>query len=107
KGKPIGLQINMVAAGGKGMTPFEMGNGLKSGVLDMIHLAGTFYNKVVPLADAQKLSTLTVQEQRENGTFAFLEPIYNEKMNAHYLGRWADDVPFHMYLNKKIDKADL
>jgi TRAP-type C4-dicarboxylate transport system substrate-binding protein len=28
-------------------------------------------------------------------------------MNAHYLGRWGDGVPFHLYLNKKIDKADL
>jgi TRAP-type C4-dicarboxylate transport system substrate-binding protein len=97
----------MVAAGGKGMSPFEMGNALKSGVLDVIHLAGTFYNKVVPLSDAQKLSTLSTLDERKNGVYAFLEPIYNQRMNAHYLGRWGDGVPFHIYLNKKIDKADL
>jgi TRAP-type C4-dicarboxylate transport system substrate-binding protein len=106
-GKPVGLSINMVAAGGKGMSPFEMGNALKSGVLDVIHLAGTFYNKVVPLSDAQKLSTLSTLDERKNGVYAFLEPIYNQRMNAHYLGRWGDGVPFHIYLNKKIDKADL
>lgn len=107
KGKPVGLKISMVAAGGKGMSPFEMGNALKSGVLDVIHLSGTFYNKIIPLADAQKLSTVPVAEQRTNGTFAFLEPIYNQRMNAHYLGRWGDGVHFHIYLTKKIDKADL
>lgn len=107
KGKPVGLSINMVAAGGKGVSPFEMGNALRTGVLDLVHLAGTFYNKVVPLADAQKLSTISGKEERANGTLAFLQPIYVQKMNAHYLGRWGDGVPFHIYLNKKIDKADL
>jgi TRAP-type C4-dicarboxylate transport system substrate-binding protein len=107
KGKAAGLSINMVAAGGKGMSPFEMGNALQSGVLDLIHLAGTFYNKIVPLADAQKLSTISTAEERRNGTYALLEPIYNQRMNAHYLGRWGEGVPFHIYVNKKLDKADL
>ncbi len=107
KGKPVGLSINMVAAGGKGMSPFEMGNALQSGVLDLIHLAGTFYNKIVPLADAQKLSTIATAEERKNGTHALLEPIYNQRMNAHYLGRWGEGVPFHFYMNKRLEKADL
>ncbi|MGE0735651.1 MAG: TRAP transporter substrate-binding protein DctP [Alphaproteobacteria bacterium] len=106
KGKPVNLSINMVAAGGKGMSPFEMGNAVKSGVIDLAHLAGTFYNKIVPLGDAQKLSTISTAEERKNGTYAFLEPIYNEKMNVHYLGRWGEKVPFHIYVNKKIEKAD-
>jgi len=107
KGKAHGLSINMVAAGGKGMSPFEMGNAVQSGVLDVIHLAGTFYNKIVPLSDAQKLSTISTAEERKNGTYAFLEPIYNQRMNAHYLGRWGEGVPFHIYINKKIEAADL
>jgi TRAP-type C4-dicarboxylate transport system substrate-binding protein len=107
KGKAVGLSINMVAAGGKGMSPFEMGNALQSGVLDLIHLAGTFYNRIVPLADAQKLSTISTAEERRNGTYAFLEPIYNQRMNAHYLGRWGEGVPFHIYVNKKLESADL
>ncbi|MGH7003186.1 MAG: TRAP transporter substrate-binding protein DctP, partial [Alphaproteobacteria bacterium] len=107
KGKAHGLSIAMVAAGGKGMSPFEMGNAVQSGVLDVIHLAGTFYNKIVPVADAQKLSTISTAEERKNGTYALLEPIYNQRMNAHYLGRWGEGVPFHIYVNKKTDSADL
>lgn len=107
KGQPFGLSINMVASGGKGMSPFEMGNAVKSGVLDIIHLAGPFYNKLVPVADAQKLSRMSPSEERANGTYAFLEQIYNQKMNVHFLGRWGDGVPFHIYTNRKIEKADL
>lgn len=106
-GKSVGLSIEMVAAGGKGMSPFELGNAVRSGVIDIIHLAGPFYNKIMPLADAQKLSTITPQEERKNGTYAFLEPIYNQKMNVHFLGRWGDGVPFHIYTNKKLSSADL
>ena len=97
----------MVAAGFKAMNPFDMGNAVKSGVLDVIHLPGTFYNKILPIADAQKMSTVPVQVQRTNGTFALLRPLYAKSMNVHYLGRWGDGVNFHFYLNKPITAASL
>ncbi len=107
KGKPVGLQINMVAAGPRAMSPFEMGNALKSGVLDVAHLSGTFYAKLVPLAETIKLSTVSTSEQRTNGAFDIYEKVFNERLNAHLLGHWGNQVGFHIYLNKKIDKADL
>lgn len=106
-GKPHGLDIKMVAAGGKGVSPFEMGNALKTGVLDVVHLGGTYYARIMPLSDAHKLSTIPVQEQRKNGAFDFLRPLYAQHMNAYFLGKWGDGEPFHFYLNKKIDKPDL
>lgn len=107
RGKSEGLKVRMVAAGFKAMNPFEMGNAVQSGVLDVVHLAGTFYNKIMPIADAQKLSTVPVAEMRTNGTFALLRPLYASKMNVHYLGRWGDGVNFHFYLNKPMKGADL
>jgi TRAP-type C4-dicarboxylate transport system substrate-binding protein len=106
-GKVHGMSAKMVAAGFKAMNPFEMGNAVKSGVLDVIHLPGTFYNKIMPIADAQKMSTVPVQVQRTNGTFALLRPLYAKSMNVHYLGRWGDGVNFHFYLNKPITGASL
>ena len=106
-GKAHGLSAKMVAAGFKAMNPFEMGNAVKSGVLDVIHLPGTFYNKILPIADAQKMSTVPVQVQRTNGTFDLLRPIYAKTMNVHYLGRWGDGVNFHFYLTKPITGASL
>jgi TRAP-type C4-dicarboxylate transport system substrate-binding protein len=106
-GKAHNLQISMTSAGGRGVSPFEMGNAVKTGVLDLVHLAGTYYNRLMPIADAQKASTVPVAEQRRNGAFDTLRPIYAQNMNVHYLGRWADHVPFHFYLNKPITGADL
>ncbi|MYF07522.1 MAG: ABC transporter substrate-binding protein [Rhodospirillaceae bacterium] len=106
-GAAHGLQVKMVAAGFKAMNPFQMGNAVKSGVLDLAHLSGTFYNKLLPIADAQKMSTVPVQQQRTNGTFALLRPLHAEKMNVHYLGRWGDGVNFHFYLTKPINSASL
>ena len=105
-GKAVGLDIKMVAAGGKGVSPFEMGNAVKTGVLDVVHLGGNYYARILPVADAHKLSTLTVQEQRKNGAFDFLRPLYAQYMNTYFLGKWGDGEPFHFYLNKKVDKPD-
>ena len=53
-----------------------------------------------------KLIGKPADEQRKDGTFAFIEQLHNEKLNAHYLARQFHNVPFHIYLNKKIDKLD-
>ena len=47
-----------------------------------------------------------MSEQRKNGTWAFINELHNQKLNAHYLARQFHNVPFHIYLNKKIDKLD-
>ncbi len=46
-------------------------------------------------------------EQRKNGGFDYINKLYNEKVNAHYLARMVETPPFHLYLNKQIDKPDL
>jgi TRAP-type C4-dicarboxylate transport system substrate-binding protein len=33
--------------------------------------------------------------------------VWNEKANMYYLARMVENQPFHLYLNKKIEKADL
>lgn len=106
-GKAHGIQLKMVAAGFKAMPAFEMGNAVRTGVLDLAHVPGTYYNKLLPLADGQKLSTLSVQEQRKNGAIKFARKIYAKQMNVYFLGRWSDAVPFHFYLTKKIDPTNM
>jgi TRAP-type C4-dicarboxylate transport system substrate-binding protein len=106
KGAGSELKINMVAAGPAAMSPFEMGNAVKGGVLDVAHISGAFYLSLFPGADAQKLATLPVAELRRNGAFDLFRTLYAEKMNVHFLGLWGEDVPFHIYLTKKIEKPD-
>jgi TRAP-type C4-dicarboxylate transport system substrate-binding protein len=48
-----------------------------------------------------------VAEQRRNGAFAAINELWMQKANMVYLGRMVENQPFHLYLNKKIDKPDL
>jgi TRAP-type C4-dicarboxylate transport system substrate-binding protein len=102
KGK---VQINYIG-GPRAMPPFEVGNAVRTKVIDIANVTGAFYTNLMPEADALKLISKSAAEQRKDGTFAFIEELHNQKLNAHYLARQFHNVPFHIYLNKKIDKLD-
>ena len=105
EGKGV-LQINFLG-GPKAIPTFEVGNAVKTGVVDMALNTGAFYTNVMPEADFLKLTQLTVAEQRKNGAFQAINKVWNEKANMQYLGRVVENQPFHLYTNKKIDKPDL
>jgi TRAP-type C4-dicarboxylate transport system substrate-binding protein len=102
KGK---IQINYIG-GPRAMPPFEVGNAVRTKVVDLANVTGAFYTNLMPEADALKLISKSAADQRKDGTFAFIEELHNQKLNAHYLARQFHNVPFHIYLNKKIDKID-
>ena len=105
EGKGV-LQLNFIG-GPKAIPTFEVGNAVKTGVVDIALSTGAFYTNVMPEADALKLSEVSAAEQRKNGAFALINKIWQEKGNMYYLARVVDFTPFHLYLNKKIDKPDL
>ena len=100
------LQINFIG-GPKAIPTFEVGNAVKTGVVDMALSAGAFYTNLMPEADALKLGQLSITEQRKNGAFELINEVWNKKANMYYLGRPIEFETFHLYLNKKIDKPDL
>jgi TRAP-type C4-dicarboxylate transport system substrate-binding protein len=100
------LQLNFIG-GPKAMPPFEVGNAVRTGVVDIGMSTGAFYTAIMPEADALKLTQLPGPELRKNGAIDLVNKIWNEKANMQYLGRVIDFTPFHLYLNKKIDKPDL
>ena len=100
------LQLNFVG-GPKAMPPFEVGNAVRTGVVDLAMTTGAFYTNIMPEADALKLTKIPAQELRKNGGHELINKIWNEKANMQYLGRVIDYTPFHLYLTKKIDKPDL
>jgi TRAP-type transport system periplasmic protein len=105
EGKGI-LQINFIG-GPKAIPTFEVGNAVKTGVVDMALSTGAFYTNVMPEADFLKLTQIPVAEQRKNGAFDAINKVWNEKGNMQYLARMVENQPFHIYTNKKIDKPDL
>jgi TRAP-type C4-dicarboxylate transport system substrate-binding protein len=99
------VQINYIG-GPRAMPPFEVGNAVRTKVVDIANVTGAFYTNLVPEADGLKLISKPMSEQRQNGTWAFVDQLHQQKINAHYLARQFHNVPFHIYLNKKIDKMD-
>ena len=100
------VKINYIG-GPKAMPAFEVGNAVKGGVVDIANVTGAFYTNLMPEAEALKLAERTIQEQRQNGAWELINKLHNQKVNAWYLARTGDGVPFHLYLNKAIDKPDL
>jgi TRAP-type C4-dicarboxylate transport system substrate-binding protein len=105
EGKGV-LQINFIG-GPKAIPTFEVGNAVKTGVVDMAMSTGAFYTNVMPEADFLKLTEIPVAAQRKNGAFEAINKVWNEKANMQYLGRIVENQPFHIYTTKKIDKPDL
>ena len=101
------IQINYLGGGGKVMNPFELGKSIQTGVVDIGNLPGAFYTNLLPEADAIKLSQYTIQEERENGAWEYMNKLHNDKVNAQHIARQKDCVPFHLYLTKKIDSPNL
>jgi TRAP-type C4-dicarboxylate transport system substrate-binding protein len=100
------VQINYIG-GPKAMPPFEVGNALKGGVVDIANVTGAFYTNVMPEADAWKLTERPMAELRKNGGYAYMANLYDQKMNAILLARHIDNNPFHLYLTKPITGPDL
>ena len=104
KGK---VRIDYKGGGGKVMNPFQLGDAIRTGVVQIGNLPGAFYTKLMPEADVFKLSAFTIAEERANGAWAYTNDLHKKRMNAYHLARQKDCVPFHLYINKKIDKRDL
>src|SRR5690349_14024682 len=100
------IQITYIG-GPKAMPPFEVGNALKNGVVDLANATGAFYTNLMPEADAWKLTQRPMAELRKNGGYDYMAKLYEQKMNAILLARVVDNNPFHLYLNKKIASPDL
>jgi TRAP-type C4-dicarboxylate transport system substrate-binding protein len=105
EGKGV-LQINFIG-GPKAIPTFEVGNAVKTGVVDIALATGAFYTNVMPEADFLKLTQITIAEQRKNGAYELINKVWNEKGNMLYLSRFVENQPFHLYINKKIEKPDL
>ena len=67
------VQINYIG-GPRAMPPFEVGNAVRTKVVDIANVTGAFYTNLMPEADAlQARSASRPPTQRKDGTFAFIE----------------------------------
>jgi TRAP-type C4-dicarboxylate transport system substrate-binding protein len=99
------VRINYIG-GPRAVPPFEVGNAVRTKVVDLANVTGAFYTNLMPEADAFKLISKPMAEQRRNGTWEFVNQLHNQKLNSQFLARQFHNVPFHIYLNKKPDRLD-
>jgi len=93
------VQINL--RGGPDAVPtFEQGNALKTGVVDMVSLAPTFYTNVCPECDAQILAPKHTPDLKKTPFWTVLQKYTSQKLNAHILSAYGYGVGFHIWTNK-------
>jgi TRAP-type C4-dicarboxylate transport system substrate-binding protein len=79
---------------------------LRSGMVDMILTAASYYTSIMPEMDVMSLTTMTPWEERKAGVDAYLEKLHNAKANVHYLARMGSGDLFHVFLAKPVQKID-
>jgi len=93
------LQINL--RGGPDAIPtFEQGNALRTGVVDMVSTAPTFYTNVCPECDAQILPPLMTPQLRKTAFWTALQKYTNQKLNAQLISSYGDGIGFHIWTSK-------
>lgn len=104
EGKGV-VQINYLG-GPKAIPTMEQGVALRNGVVDLANTTVSFLAGVAPEGLALNYATLPWAEMRNNGAVEYLNRALMER-GLYYYARTGEGVPYHIYLNKKIDKADL
>jgi TRAP-type C4-dicarboxylate transport system substrate-binding protein len=104
EGKGV-LQINYLG-GPKAVPTMEQGAALRNGVVDLANTTTSFLAGVAPEGLAVNYATIGWAEMRKNGAVDYLNKTFLER-GLYYYARTGEGVPYHIYLNKKIEKADL
>jgi TRAP-type transport system periplasmic protein len=100
------VQINFIG-GPEAMPPFQVGNAVSTGVVDMAFVTSAFYTSSLPAAHALNLTRFSPEELRETGRFEQLQEMWREQMNVHYLAYTNYGNRYHLYLNEPIDGPEL
>ena len=85
---------------------FDQVLALKAGTIDMILYYPFGYMKsVMPESWCKGLTQLAEWEERETGAYDLWCKIFEEKVNAKYLGRFHSLLPFMVFTNAEINKV--
>ncbi len=94
--------IKIDFAGGPEVTPpAQLGNAVKSGVIDMQLGPPGLWLNLVPEGDAVFGGNLKPAEVRANGGMDLLNKVFAKKLNATILAHAAGGFGFHIYLTKE------
>lgn len=101
------INIRYLGGGSKVLNPYELGQYVRKGLIDIAHIPSAFYTNILPEADAIKMCYRSMPQLRTNGGWEFINDLHIRRMNVFYLARAVDYVPYHLYLLKPLENADL
>jgi TRAP-type transport system periplasmic protein len=105
RGKGV-VQINLVGGAPAIGSPFTLTQKMSKGVYDIVGCTEAYFGNVLPEAPALRFAERSYAELRKNGGIAYMQKLLAEK-NVYFIARHHDFGPFHLWLNKPIDKPDL
>ena len=80
----------------------QLGNAVKSGLLDLAGTPPAYMANLVKLATGFTPSTKTSKVMRKNGAWDIYKDLFAKQANMHLLSMYGGDIVFHIYSNKKI-----
>jgi TRAP-type C4-dicarboxylate transport system substrate-binding protein len=108
--KAVGLSMGKLAFNFRGgpetIPPGDLIKATQGGMVDFSCNMAEMVEPLIPLAGATILSRISVDEERKNGTYAYMDEL-SRKATIHYMGRFTpagDAQYFNLFLNKKIEK---
>jgi TRAP-type C4-dicarboxylate transport system substrate-binding protein len=101
-------QFQVELLGPSAVPPFELGNAVGTGVIDIACVPTSYYKGKMPESDTLTLANIPYAELRRNGGWEAINKLHNQKMNAWYLTAFGDGLKYHVFVNKPVNSvADL
>ncbi len=80
----------------------QMGNAVKSGLLDITGIPPAYMANLVKLATGFTPSIKDPAEMRRNGSWKIFQGLFAKHANMHLLAQYGGDVVFYIYSNKPV-----
>lgn len=86
--------------------PQQQDTALRNGVFDLQMGPASYYNGIVPEADALFGANVGPVQAREDGAVELLNAIWRKKLNAQFIGWQSGGIPFYVYLTDAPKMSD-
>lgn len=91
-------RLLLVWGGGPEAIPsFQLVEALRNGVVDVAWTAHTYNVAQLPVVEGAKLSRMAPWDERKSGVSDFYRNIYQNKLNAYYLGKGTPGLTYNLY----------
>ncbi len=79
-------------------------NALKNGIIDIVGLAQSWCNNLVPGSEALNAATRNLAEQRKVGAYDYIRDLFAQRANAYFYAQYGWGAHHYFFSNKPIRK---